>query len=244
MYSLGFETQLVARSSACDFPPEARALPVAGDFGRPNLEAIERLQPSLMIVTDVENPASLRALRQTGVKCMELSCEGWSNLLAAARAIGRELGDPERADRWVASMSARREAIKQRSDNTWNDRTRPRIYVEIWKEPLTTAGHSSFLGDLVTLAGGQNIAATLPEKYPHVSSEWVIRENPDAIVLLYMLEQGNDPVADVKKRTGWGGIRAVRTGAISANIRPDLLLRSGPRCLDGADKLAEFLRGL
>lgn len=241
-WSLGVQSQLVARSSACDFPPGVKALPVAGDFGRPNLEAIERLRPAFLLFTDVENPAAIASLRQAGIECLKLSCEGWTNLLAAADALGRALGEPARASNWISAMTARREQIRTLAGETWRDRPRPRLYVEIWKEPMTTAGGSSFLDDLIELAGARNIARELPEKYPHVAPEWVARENPDAMLLLYMLGNGRDPVADVRNRTGWGNLRAVRAGAICATIPPDLLLRSGPRCLDGAERLAAWLK--
>lgn len=240
-YALGFGTQLVARSSACDFPPEATALPVAGDFGRPNLEVIERLRPALVILSDVENPAILQAMRQSGVRCLKCPCEGWTNLLAAADQIAGALGDSGRADAWKNLMTARRENIRARADQFWRGRPRPRVYVEIWRDPVTTAGADSFLDDLITVSGGINIAHELHPAYPHVAPEWIVHEDPAAIVLLYMLEKGRDAAADLKSRTGWDTISAVKTGAICANIPPDLLLRSGPRCLEGTEKLANFL---
>lgn len=240
MCSIGVESQLVARSSACDFPESVKSLPVAGDFGRPNIEAIARLRPATLIFTDVENPAAIASLRQTGVECLKLSCEGWTNLIAAAETLGRALGEIIRVSNWIARMETRRAEIRRFADETWRGRERPKVYVEIWKEPLTTTGRGTFLDDLISLAGGANIASGLPEKYPHVASEWVIRENPDAILLLYMT--GNGPASAVRNRTGWSGIRAVRANLICDGIPPDLLLRSGPRCLDGAERFAEWLK--
>lgn len=243
IHALGFGTQLVARSTACDFPPGVKSLPVAGDFGRPNLEAIERLRPDLVIFTDVENPAAVATIRQRGIGCLKLSCEGWTNLLAAADQLGHALGDTGRTDAWKKMMIARREKIRAQADAEWRNHARPRVYAEIWRDPLTTAGAGSFLDDLISLAGGINIARELRSGYPHVSPEWILRENPDAIVLLYMLQGGRE-AADVKSRTGWGGMKAVANGAICTNIPPDLLLRSGPRCLDGAEMLAAWLQRL
>ena len=244
VYALGFGTQLVARSSACDFPADAKALPIAGEFGRPNLEALERLRPAFVLVTDVENPSIIPAINQTGARCLKLSCEGWSNLLAAADAIGTALGDAERVTAWKLAMKSRRSNIAARVDAAWRNRPRPRVFAEIWSDPLTTAGRGSFLDDLIALAGGINIAREQTPAYAHVAPEWVVRENPDAIVLLYMLGTGRDNAAEVRNRTGWGGMTAIKRNAICTNVPPDLLLRSGPRCLDGVERLADWLQRL
>lgn len=240
MYALGFGTQLVARSSACDFPPAATNLPVAGGFGRPNLEAIQRLRPEIVIVTDVENPASLDALRQSGVRTLKLSCEGWTNLLGAARQLGDALAEPMPAVRWTRAMEERRAKLQAATAANYSRILPPRTYVEIWRDPLTTVSGDSFIDDLVELAGGRNIARHLSPAYPHVATEWVIRENPDAILMLYMMPSGRDLAADLRSRTGWSGINAIKNGTICTNVAPELLLRSGPRCLDGAEQLAAW----
>lgn len=244
VYALGFGTQLVARSSACDFPPEAKSLPIAGEFGRPNLEALERIRPAFVLVTDVENTSILPSIDQAGARCLKLSCEGWSNLLAAADTIGIALGDAERATAWKLAMKSHRSNIAARVDAAWRDRIRPRVFAEIWSDPPTTAGRGSFLDDLISLAGGINIAREQTPSYAHVAPEWVVRENPDAIVLLYMMQTGRDAAASVRNRTGWGGMTAIKRGAICTNVPPDLLLRSGPRCLDGVEMLADWLQRL
>ena len=45
----------------------------------------------------------------------------------------------------------------------------------------------------------------------------------------------------VVKRPGWDKMRAVQRNAICANIPPDLLLRPGPRMLEGAERFAEWM---
>lgn len=240
MFALGYGTQLVARSSACDFPAAATNLPIAGDFGRPNIEAIRRLRPELVIVTDVENPASLRAIGQGGTRTLKLSCEGWTNLMNAAIALGDAVGEPATAARWVKTMTERRARLHAATIANESRVPPPRTFIEIWRDPLTTAGGESFLDDLVTLAGGRNMARHLGPTYPHVASEWVIRENPEAVLLLYMLPSGRDLAADLRTRAGWSGITAIKNGNICTNVPPELLLRSGPRCLDGAEQLAAW----
>jgi iron complex transport system substrate-binding protein len=237
---LGYRSNLVGRSSACDYPPDVAAVPVVGDFGRPNWELLLRMRPDCVFATDLERPAMLRTLKKAGIQVKQLPCESWDQLLEAAKVIGSVAGESDRSDAWCAAMAAQREALARRVQMRNADRPKPRVYVEIWHHPLTTAGAKSFLHDVITLAGGENVAGVFQERYPHVSSEWVVRQDPDAIVLAYMLPVG-ESAGVMARRLGWDNVKAVRNGAVCGDIPPDLLLRPGPRCLEGAEKLADWL---
>lgn len=240
VFALGFGSNLVGRSSACDYPPEAAKVSVVGGFGQPNWEVLQGLKPDIVIATDLEKPGLLKRLEDMGAKTLILSCEGWGPMKDAAREIGRVLGDPAASDRWVDAMDARIEALREKVAGSWGERPRPRVYVEVWNEPITTAAGETFLDDLVRDAGGVNIAGALGGTYVHVSAEWVIREDPDVILLAYMLG-GASSARNLVRRPGWQSIRAVRSGAVCDSIPPDLLLRPGPRMIEGAERLADWL---
>jgi iron complex transport system substrate-binding protein len=241
VWALGFGGRMVGRSDACDHPPEAAALPVAGAFGRPSLEQIEKLGPDLVLFTDLERPALAERIRALGPTCLVLPCESWAGLLEAAEQLGRELGETEAASAWVRRMRDRRRALDQRVGSFYAGRPRPRVYVEVWGDPLTTVGEGSFLDDIVTLAGGRNIGARLRSRYAYVNPEWVLKEDPDVIVLAYMLSGQTPAPSAIGARPGWAGLRAIRTGAVCGGIRPELLLRPGPRIIDGAEALSDCL---
>lgn len=240
VFALGLGGHLVGRSSACDYPPAASSLPVAGGFGRPQLEMVESLKPDLVLATDVEKPGVLQRLEEMGVRVRVLPCEGWSDLMSAAREISRELGQPARGEEWVKAMAARREALSAKTAAFFAGKAHPRVYVEVWGDPLTTVSGETFVHDLVVLAGGRNIAQGLKGRYVHISAEWVIREDPDVILLAYMLPKTAAPER-LARRPGWERIRAVQSGKVCTTIPPDWLLRPGPRMIDGAEALADWL---
>ena len=173
---LGFKYCLVGRSSACDYPKEVLALPVVGDFGRPNLEAVLKIHPDVVLFTDLEKPGVLEKLNDMNIKAMTLSCEGWDALLQAARTIATALGDPARGESWAKSAQERRERLLHRVDTFYQVRKRPKVYVEIWGDPLTTAGKGSFVNELVTWAGGIPLGGELQASYAQVSHEWILRQ--------------------------------------------------------------------
>lgn len=241
IYDAGWGDRLIARSDACDFPPDAAALPVAGSFGRPNLEWLLRTKPDLVVSTDLERPGLASALNQAGIAFLQLPCESWSQMLDAVAQLGDALGDADGSARWITRARARRDALAQRVALHWGDRSRPRVYVEVWSDPLTTAGKNSFLDDLITLAGGRNLGSTLAQPYAHVSAEWILFEKPDVVVLAYMLPQA-EPTADyLARRPGWKNLPAVQSGNVIHDIPADWLLRPGPRWLLGAEALADRL---
>lgn len=242
VFVLGFGSNLVGRSSACDYPPGVRLLPVVGGFGRPNGEMLESLRPDLVLATDMEKPGVLGRLKEMGVQTLLLPCESWDQLMQAGLAISEAFDQRVVGEKFVRNMTARRNDLEKRVVHFYHGKPRPLVYVEVWGDPLTTAGGESFLNDLIQLAGGTNIAADLRPEYVHVSAEWIIGQDPDVILLAYMLSNASS-AESVVKRPGWDKMRAAQQNAICANIQPDLLLRPGPRMLEGAERFAEWMMG-
>ncbi len=243
IFDAGWGDRQIARSDACDFPPEAVALPVAGSFGRPNVEWLLREKPDLVVSTDLERPGLAKTLREAGIEYRRLPCESWEQMLDAVRALGEALGDEAGASNWIARAQTRRDVLARRVDAFWEGKERPRVYFEVWSDPLTTPGHESFVTDLISLAGGRSIGAELRDSYAHVSAEWVLSENPDVIVLAYMIPRAEPSAAYLARRPGWKSLRALKSDAICTTIPAEWLLRPGPRWMQGAEALDAFLEG-
>jgi len=236
--AVGGIATLVGRSSACDYPPElTERVPVVGDFGVPSLERIVAVRPTHVLFTELADASVLHRTAELGLSTCPVPCAqlddippairtvgGYAGCSAAAQALAAELADR------VAELRARAAAVEDR----------PRVFVEIWGDPLTTAGKSSFLSELVRLAGGANLGDDSPAAYFQVSSEWVVAQDPERIVCLYM---GREAVRNlVLKRAGWQGISAVRSGRVYDGLPNALLLRPGPRVLEGVAALARCIR--
>ena len=237
VYALGVEGHLVGRSSACDYPADTLSVPVVGGFGRPNREALQGARPDVVIATDLEKSGLMRDLEQRGITALILPCESWADLVAAARAIGAALGEEAKAEAWVDQLEQRRKNLRAWVARHGGERDPPAVYVEVWGRPIMTAGGDAFLDEVIADAGGRNIGGGLKGRYQSVSSEWVIGENPDIILLAYMLGDMR-PAEAILQRIGWASIAALRHDRLIDTIDPDLLLRPGPRLIDGAEQLA------
>ena len=95
----------------------------------------------------------------------------------------------------------------------------------------------SFVGELIELAGGDNVFDTLERDYSRVKAEQVIQANPD-IMICY----SHDTMENILARKGFSRIPAIRTRSIyfEEDINPDLIQRAGPRSIQGIRELARI----
>ena len=128
------------------------------------------------------------------------------------RLAGRPQPTRETLRRMGNALAAVRRAVR--------GRPAPRVFVVVWDRPLMTAGGASFLGDLVRLAGGQNVAERIGQSYPAYSPERLLRDQPDVI----LTGAGRTPPA----LPGGSALRAVRRRRVCA-VTGDLTDRPGPR---------------
>ncbi len=235
VFALGLEDRLVGISTACDYPPEALAIPKVADFGVPDIELIYALKPELVIATEFRDPESMEAIRLSGAEPVIVPQGSVEEVLAAIEEIGRKTGVPERARAYADAL---RERIARATVDVPDDQ-RPRVYVELSSQPLSTGGKGSFLDELIHRAGGRNIAGDIERAWTIISPDDVVAKDPDIIIATLMTPQyGRDASYLVEQRIGWSGVSAVKSGWIVTDLDSDLILRPGPRLAQGLEKLA------
>ncbi len=241
LFALGLGDEVVGATAYCDYPPEALQIPRVGAIGEPNLEIVLSLRPTLVIGANLSNEKSIAILREHDIPVLELGMRSFEEMFDGIREIGRATGRSVQAEELVAGMQRELDAVAAQNAAT-PGRPRPKVFVEIWDDPLQTAGGSSFIDEVIHRAGGVNVAHDLSQPYPTIGPEQVLAWNPDVILLGHVTE-GEDVVSRLRGRIGWSGVAAVKTGRIITDIPDDLLQRPGPRLVDGVKALALRLRG-
>src|SRR5665648_600020 len=120
---------------------------------------------------------------------------------------------------------------------TIKDSDRLRVWTEV-SETLYTPGEGTFLDELVTKAGGLNIARDV-KGWGMYNSEQVITKNPQVIFETYGYYQ-KDAVANILARKGWQNVDAVKNKRV-LELDNDLITRTGPRIVDGLEAIAKAL---
>ncbi len=233
---------LVGRTSACLYPSDiVQDVPAVGGFGAPSLEMLMALHPTLIVDVALENEHTGRKIEALGFRRERIVCQRLPDIPDALVRIGVLV---DRAEAGNALADAMRRRLREFEQNAPDGR-RPSVYVEIWSDPVMTAGKHSFVAELVRLAGGDNIGDEVErDDYFRVSSEWVVARNPDMIVSLSQSHRGDAASAErqIASRSGWERLDAVRHGRVYRSENAGILTSPGPRVLDGVEELRTWIR--
>ena len=235
LYAIGSSEQIVGVTEYCDYPPEARLKPKVG-YIHPNLESIVALRPDLILAPrEFLRAEILGKLEQLKLATFILEAKTIEDVLSHIQTIGRMLGHSASADALVAEMRQRITEIKTRTAAL----PRPRLLYVLNSEPLITVGPDSFIGQLIELAGGTNVAARAKTPYPRLNMEEVLKADPELLIFPVGAAEGiPDSEQRVWKR--WGTLTAVKQGRFH-HISSDLLNRPGPRIVQGLETLARTI---
>ncbi len=235
VFAIGAEDRLVAVTDFCDFPPEAAAKTKIG-YSNPNLEVIMALKPDLVLAPkEFLRPDVVAALDQLKVPVFVMAATTIEDILAHLGTLGRMLGHPAAATDLTMNLRRELTEIKSRME------TRPpiRVLYVLNSQPLITVGPGSFIDQLITLAGGVNVAAKSATPYPRLNMETVLSEDPEALIFPVGQAEG---ISESEQQTWrqWAGMTAVKRGRLH-QIPASLLNRPGPRIVQALRKLADII---
>ncbi|HZO89518.1 MAG TPA: ABC transporter substrate-binding protein [Chthonomonadaceae bacterium] len=233
LYALDLGNRLVADTTACDYPPEARKKPHVGGYAI-NIEAVQVQNPDLVVAVGSVNGQAIKALERTKTPLLVIDPKTVADVYDAIKLIGAATGQDMQAARVVMEMQARIDAIKRAVASTT---ARPRVFIVYGVKPtIYTTGPGSFIDDLITVAGGKNIVTTPAPAGNTISAEQVVTAQPDVIIASKGL------IPQIRQMPGWAtGVPAVRNNRFFTPGDGAILERPGPRLAEGAEELAKYL---
>lgn len=228
---LGQCHRLVGADRYSNYPDRVRTLPKVGGGLDPNIEAIIALKPDVVLLA-TSSPAATR-LESLGIKVVALEPKSYADARRVLEIVGKLLGvaDAQRVWRAMdAGVSAAAQSIPERARNA-------RVYFEVNSAPYA-AGESSFIGETLTRLGARNIVPAALGPFPKINPEFVVRANPDVIMV------GDATFAGMAQRPGWAGMPAIKVKRICVFTpeQSDIMVRPGPRMAEAARLMAECLK--
>lgn len=237
IYAMGLQDRLIAVTEFCNYPPEAQKLEKIGGFSPQtiNLELMVALQPDLIVCSDRMHESLIPSWEELGFQVLVLGAESMDQMYDEMELLGKVLGAAEAAEKLSRSLQAR---VNKISDAVAEipESDRPRVFYQVWDQPLMGAGPNSFIGEILTLAGGRNILEDVTEPYPYVSHEVVVARNPQ--VIFAPTTHSSEVIPEkIAQQSGWEGIDASKQKQIYL-LDGDQVSRRGPRMVDALETMA------
>ena len=231
LFALGVGDRVVGRTTWCDYPPVVRLVPSVGDGLNPSLEAIAARRPDLVVLyRSPLNETAAAQLTRLGSAAVVLRQDRLEDVARAARLLGRLAGRPAAGDSLADSLSRLLAAPAPPSGR--------RLAFVVWDNPPIVIGAGSYLDQLATLAGAENVFHDIGAASAAVGLETIATRDPDVIVVVSDSTEPRPPA--FARRPEWRVIRAVQEGWF-VYLVGSLFGRPGPRAGVAAAELRRLL---
>jgi len=232
-YAIGAGDKMVAGTSFDDYPEEAKSLPKIGDFANPSVEKIASFQPDLVLAAGGIQAGLRSKFEKLGVQVYVVDPTTYEGVMTSITELGQLAGTSEEAQQVVETMKQAQTEVQGKVGALDKATT----FLEIYSKPLMTAGSGTFIDDMITSAGGQNIGAEAGSGFPSFSTEVLVQKDP----VVYIADSGSmSEPGDIAKRAGFSELTAVKDGRVYV-IADNLIARPGPRLAEGLQELAKMI---
>ena len=241
IYALGAGETLVGRGAYCNYPEEVINVPEVNSGSETNVEQIIALDPDLVIMSMMDQTEEqVAALESAGIAVALSKERDIESAYQSIGVIGTLLGREKEAETLISDMkSAFAELSKKAAEKEGGT-----VYFEVspLEYGLWTTGTDTFMNEIAVMLGLENIFADV-SGWAAISEEQVLSRNPDYIVTITMYYgEGPTPVEEIMGRAGWQDVTAVKNGDVF-NANSDEIARPGPRLVDAAEILYEYVYG-
>ena len=221
---LGGGKSLVGRCSACDYPPEVRALPAVGRFGMVKLEKIIALKPDWVIANDLMNPYIAEKLQRSRIETVLAQINTIEDYRFWLRRIGSKLDKTREAELALQRLEDEKAALM-----ALNALPLKVLWV-VNAKPLIVAGSGSLPDAALKLMKMENAAGNVKNQYFKCSAEWVLSSHIDLIIW---------GVPGLPQNSGafWSKVAAVKNNMVVCHDIYDPVTRPGPRFMKAVQKL-------
>jgi iron complex transport system substrate-binding protein len=231
LYAIGAGKQVKAVDSYSDYPAGAPITKLSAF--QPNAEAIAAFKPDLVIISNDINGITAK-LKALSIPVLDLpAASNVSGVYSEITQLGAATGHVAEARAEDATMKADIAGIVASEPK----RSQPLTYFyELGANPYYSVTDSTFIGSVLSLLGMRSIAdsasgAAAAGGYPELSPEFILKSNPDYVILSDTANNGGQTAALVYARPGWSALTAVKDKHVIA-LNGDVASRWGPRIVD------------
>lgn len=233
LFALGAREKIVGITAYDDYPPDQiKELPQVGDFQGPNIEAIAAQKPDIIFASRLSGKEQMDALQKSGFTVVVLEATSFKQVLDSLRITAQITNTQEKGNQMIAELNTKFTEIHEKV----KDLPKVKTFYLVDSAGNWTTGRDTFIDELITLGGGENIAGDLTG-WVQYSLETLVEKNPAVILTA---PHAGDP-EEILKSPGFKDTNAVKKGQVFIISDDNIISRPSYRIIQGLEEIARFL---
>ena len=179
LFAVGAGDKVVGVTDYCNYPEQlerqlkTNKTVTVGGYWNPSVETIAQLKPDLVLISTAKcsnkpnrcktkcghscelTIKAANKLRNLGINVLMLSPHSLDDVLDDVLVVGDATGNSFRARELVKDLRQRITAVIEASKTV---SVKPKVYFEVWNNPYLTVNSKTWIGNLISLAGGEIVS--------------------------------------------------------------------------------------
>ncbi len=212
-----------------------------------NVEKILSLKPDLVLAFGGFQASEIPKLEKVGLKVVAINPRSLNDILKSLVMVGYIFGVEDEAKKKADSLKSKMLSIAKEAYKIPLEKRPKVLYLssvpQAGSKEIWTACSGSYMNDLITLAGGRNIAASLagPNGWIPLSIEYIYKEDPDVIIVAKYFGSDEDAKKAVENFKAFKPLKAVRNGKILV-IDGNVASQPSPQIFDLLEVIYKFIK--
>ena len=234
---LGVEVSGVPQTSY-ELPESAKGATEVGSPMNPDMEIIKSLNPTDVICVDTLGSDFEKQFEENNINADFYNLSNVDGLKETIAALGEKFNKQDKANEIL-------EEIKEVEDKVKSNKKSDDKILVLFGAPgsVMVATDKSYIGNLVELAGGNNIFSNATSSFTQINLEEIIKLNPDKILVMThaVPEAAKKSVEEELSKDLWKNVNAVKNNDITYLENGYFGMSANLQIVEAVEKLGDIL---
>ena len=234
---LGVEVSGVPQTSY-ELPESAKGATEVGSPMNPDLEIIKSLNPTDVICVDTLGSDFEKQFEENNINADFYNLSNVDGLKETIAALGEKFNKQDKANEIL-------DEIKEVEDKVNSNKKSDDKILVLFGAPgsVMVATDKSYIGNLVELAGGNNIFSNATSSFTQINLEEIIKLNPDKILVMThaVPEAAKKSVEEELSKDLWKNVNAVKNNDITYLENGYFGMSANLQIVEAVEKLGDIL---
>lgn len=228
-------------TSSYDLPESTKDAVKVGNPMNPDLEIIKSLNPTTVVSVDTLGEDFKKMFTQNNIPSEFVNLSTVDGLKETIKILGEKFDKEEASTNLLEELKAKESEVENKS----KEKEKPSVLI-IFGAPgsIMVATDKSYTGNLVNIAGGENVFKGANSSFMPVNMEEIIKSNPDKILVMThaVPEEAKKMVEDeFSKNTSWQNVKAIKENEVYYLENGYFGMSANLKAVEALDKLGAIL---